>query len=79
VSVVLKEDKHVEVWVWGVTTETNLSRKRTADLAKIQKLKDLLGGRWEADVRVATSYVHKDGNDICCEIDGRQERRTLGF
>ena len=76
-SVVLKEDKHVEVWVWGVTIEANLAPKRNADLVKIQKLKDLLGGRWEADVRVVTCYVHKDGNDICCEIDGAQQRRTI--
>jgi len=77
VSVSLKEDKHVEVWVWGVTTEANLDAKRAADLGKIQRLKDLLGGRWEADVRVVTSYVHRDGNDVCCEIDGRQERRRI--
>ena len=37
VSVVLKGDKDVEVWVWGVTTEANLDPKRTADLGKIQR------------------------------------------
>ena len=77
VSVALKEDKHVEVWVWGVTTEQNLGPKRSADLVKIQKLKDLLGGRWEGDVRVVTCYVHRNGNDICLEIDGVQTRRTV--
>jgi hypothetical protein len=77
VSVALKGDKDVEVWVWGVTTEQNLGAKRTADLGKIQKLKDLLGGRWESDVRVVTCYVHRDGNDICVEIDGVQRRRAL--
>ncbi len=77
VSVSLKQDKYVEVWVWGVTTEANLKNKRNADLAKIQVLKDLLGGRWGDDVRVVTCYVHRDGNDICCEIDGRQERRSV--
>jgi hypothetical protein len=77
VSVVLKNDKDVEVWVWGVTTEQNLTKKRADDLAKIQKLKDLLGNRWGNDVRVFTCYVHKEGNDICCEIAGRQERRTI--
>lgn len=76
VSVVLKEDKFVEVWVWGVTVEENLTPKRTADMAKIQKLKDLLGQRWAGDVTIRTSYVHRDGIEICCEIDGRQERRT---
>lgn len=76
VAVVLKGDKDVEVWVWGVTTEQNLQPKRNSDMAKIRKLLDLLGGRWEADVRVVTCYVHKDGNEICCEIDGRQERRA---
>lgn len=77
VSVVLKNDKDVEVWVWGVTTEENLTQKRADDLAKIQKLKDLLGSRWGNDVRIVTCYMHKDGNDICCEIDGKQERRTI--
>jgi len=77
VSVALKGDKDVEVWVWGVTTDQNLGPKRTADLGKIQKLKDLLGGRWEADVRIVTCYVHRDGKDICLEIDGTQTRRTI--
>lgn len=35
VSVSLKENKDVEVWVWGVTTEANLNAKRTADMGKI--------------------------------------------
>jgi hypothetical protein len=77
VSVALKDDKDVEVWVWGVTTAADLGPKRMDDLGKIQKLKDLLGGRWEADVRVVTCYVHRDGNDICLEIDGVQTRRTI--
>jgi hypothetical protein len=77
VSIVLKNDKDVEIWVWGVTTEQDLTRKRTSDLAKIQRLKDFLGGRWATDVKVVTCYVHKERNDICCEIDGRQERRTI--
>ena len=77
VSVSLKDDKHVEVWVWGVTTEANLEPKRTADLGKIQRLKDLLGGRWEDDVRVVTSYVHRGGEGIRCDIDGRQECRSV--
>jgi hypothetical protein len=77
VSVALKGDKDVEVWVWGVTTAADLGPKRTADLGKIQKLKDLLGGRWEADVRVVTCYVHRNGNNICLEIDGVQTRRTI--
>ena len=77
VSVILKEDKHVEAWVWGVTVEQNLAPKRAADLAKIQKLKDLLGQRWGGDVTVRTCYIHNDGNDICCEIDGCQTRRAV--
>ncbi|HLX79154.1 MAG TPA: hypothetical protein VKS43_01075 [Burkholderiales bacterium] len=77
VSVALKGDKDVEVWVWGVTTSADLGPKRAADLEKIQKLKDLLGGRWEADVRIVTCYVHRDGNDICLEIDGVQSKRTV--
>jgi hypothetical protein len=67
----------VEVWVWGVTVEQDLTGKRTADVAKIQKLKDLLGQRLGGDVTVRTCYIHRDGNDICCEIDGRQERRGV--
>ncbi len=77
VSVILKEDKLVEVWVWGVTVNQNLAEKRSEDMDKIQKLKDLLGQRWGGDVTVRTCYVHKDGNDICCEIDGCQTRRPV--
>lgn len=76
-SVVLKGDKDVEVWVWGVTIEADLTSKRGADLAKTQKIRDLLGARWEADVKVVSCYIHRDGNYICCEIDGRQERRAV--
>lgn len=77
VSVVLKDNKDVEVWIWGVTTEEDLGPKRRDDLDKIQRLKDLLGKRWAADVRVVTCYIYKEGSHICCEIDGRQERRTV--
>lgn len=77
VSVVLKKDKDVEVWIWGATTQSDIAKKRNEDLSKIQKLKDLLGNRWGNDVRIATCYIHKDGNDICCEIDGTQERRQI--
>jgi hypothetical protein len=77
VSVILKEDKFVEVWIWGVTVEQNLTSKRNNDMAKIQKLKDLLGQRWAGDVTVRTCYVHKDGSHICCEIDGCQTRRSV--
>jgi hypothetical protein len=77
VSVILKEDKHVEVWVWGVTVEQNLTAKRDSDMKKIQRLKDLLGQRWGGDVTVRTCYVHKDGNAICREIDGCQTRSPV--
>ncbi len=43
VSVILKGDKFVEVWVWGVTIDQNLTTKRAQDMTKIHKLKDLLG------------------------------------
>lgn len=75
--VTLKDDKYVEVWVWGATTEANVNAKRTEDLGKIQSLKDLLGSRWESDVRVVTCYVHRRGGDIVLDIDGRQQRRAL--
>jgi hypothetical protein len=77
VSVMLKKDKDVEVWIWGATTQSDIAKKRTEDLSKIQKLKNLLGDRWGNDVRIATCYIHKEGNYICCEIDGKQERRPI--
>jgi hypothetical protein len=77
VSVILKEDKHVEVWVWGVTTEKDLSKKRNEDLAKIERLKDTLESRWGGDVRCVTCYVHRDGREICLDIAGKRERRPI--
>jgi len=77
VSLLLKEDKNVEVWIWGVTTENDIVKKRNADHAKIQKLKDLLGNRWGGEIRTVENYIHKDGNNICCEIDGQQEKRPV--
>ena len=79
VSIVLKNDKDVEVWVWGVTIESNLNKKRVDDLGKIQKLKDLLGGRWVEDIRVVTCYVHLEAQDICLEMDGVQSRRSVSL
>lgn len=77
VSVVLKEDKHVEVWVWGVTTDQDIAKKREKDLGKIEKLKDTLGNRWGGDIRSVTCYVHKDGNDICLDINGTKSKRPI--
>jgi len=77
VSVVLKNDKNVEIWIWGATTQGDISQKRIDDLNKIQKLKDRLGNRWGNDIKIVTCYLHKDRNDICCEIDGVQERRQI--
>jgi len=77
VSVVLKDDKQVEVWVWGVTTEQDIAKKRQTDLGKIEKLKDTLGTRWGDNVRSVTCYVHKDGNDICLDINGTKSRRSI--
>ncbi len=77
VSVVLKEDKDVEVWIWGVSTEADIGRKRNADRAKIQRLKDHLGNRWGGEVKTVENYIHKDGDSICCEIEGRQYKRRI--
>jgi len=77
VSVVLKAESTVEVWVWGVTTEDNIELKRRDDLTKMNKLRDLLGNRWSGDVRTVLNYVHIDNSLICLDIDGRQERRIL--
>jgi hypothetical protein len=79
VSVLLKDDKKVEVWIWGVTTEADIIRKRTNDHVKIQKLKDLLGSRWGGDVRTVENYLYKEGNDICCEIDSVQTKRRINI
>ena len=65
----------MEVWIWGVTTQSDVSRKRDEDRAKIQKLKDLLGDRWGTDIRMRENYIHRSDNNICCEIDGQQTRR----
>lgn len=75
VSFVLRQGGGVEVWIWGVTTEANITKKRTDDTAKIQKLKDLLGNRWDTDVRAVFNYVHVEGDRLVLEVDGRQERR----
>lgn len=75
VSVVLKEDKDVEIWIWGATTEAKVSSKKNKDRAKIQKLKDRLGNRWGDEIRIVENYIHKVNNKIFCEIDGRQYRR----
>lgn len=50
-----RQGRGVEVWIWGVTTEANITKKRTDDTAKIQKLKDLLGNRWDTDVRACST------------------------
>jgi len=44
---------------------------------RIQRLNDLLRRRRGADIRVVICITHVDGNDICLEIDGRQERRSI--
>ena len=78
VSIVLKANKNIEVWIWGVTTENNVKAKRRDDFGKMNKLRDLLGNRWSGDIRTALNYVHvEDDNTICLDIDGRQERRVL--
>jgi len=77
VSIILKAYSTVEVWVWGVTTEDNIEAKRRDDLAKMNRLRDLLGNRWGGEIRTVSNYVHIEDNAICLDIDGRQERRRL--
>ena len=75
VSIVLKRNNLVEVWIWGATTEDNYGRKRRADLDKIQILKDNIGQRWSGEVRTPHGYVHVENGRLKLEIDGRQELR----
>jgi hypothetical protein len=77
VTVLLKEEKNVEIWIWGVTTESNIERKRNEDHLKIEKLMNLLGNRWGNEVKLVENYLHKDGNDICYKIDGVIDRKTI--
>lgn len=76
VTILGKKGKSVEVWIWGVTTESDLSAKRSSDTQKIQQLRDLLGNRWGGEIRAIQNYIHIHNNQICLEIDGRQERRN---
>ncbi|HUU29434.1 MAG TPA: hypothetical protein VM123_16650 [archaeon] len=75
VSVVLKHDNKVEVWIWGSTTEANYSKKRTEDKRKIQILKDKIGQRWSGEIRTPDCYAHVVQKQLQLEIDGRQESR----
>jgi hypothetical protein len=77
VSVILKENKDVEVWVWGASIVEDIERKRISDLGKIQKLKNVLSARWGSDVRTVTCYAHRQVDAICLENDGRQDRRFI--
>ncbi len=69
-SVSLDRSGNAQVTVWGVTTEDEIQKKRADDLGKIAKVKDLLGRRWESDIRVATCYVFRDGGKINLDVDG---------
>ena len=73
-SFVLQKNQ-AEVWIWGVTTEAKLEQKRKDDTAKIQKLRDLLGNRWDTDVRAVFNYVHIEKGQIVLDVNGVQERR----
>ena len=77
VTIVLRDNKDVEVWVWGVTVEQNINAKRREDILKIQKLDRLLHDRWGNDLKVVQNYVYKDGPEICCTIDGTETRRLI--
>jgi len=74
ISISLTENKNVQVWIWGVTTELGIKRKRDDDRQKIQKIKDHLFSRWEG-IKLIENYVYKDGNNICLEIDGHRFKR----
>jgi len=77
VTFVVRADKSVETWIWGVTTEENIATKRNSDMAKIQKMKDLLGNRWSGEIRTVQNYAHIENGEVCLEVDGRQEHRGL--
>ncbi len=78
VSLMLRTHGAAEAWVWGVTCDSNVQKKQRDDLAKIQKLKNILGTRWGGEIRTVTNYVHLDRHAICVEVDGRQDKRAFG-
>ncbi|MEN6521150.1 MAG: hypothetical protein ABFD46_08380 [Armatimonadota bacterium] len=77
VSFIRKKDKSVEVWIWGVTIEQDINRKRADDQQKIQKLRDHLGSRWDSDIRIVSNYVYRDNGQVCLDIDGVIQRRSI--
>lgn len=77
VSILLIDDKDVEVWIWGVTTNKDIKSKKKEDHAKIEKLKEHIQGQWEGDVKIVVNYVYKKGSTLYCDIDGRIEKRIL--
>jgi len=77
VSILLVDDRDVEIWIWGVTTNKDINSKKRDDLNKIEILKNNIQSQWKGDVKIVVNYVYKKGSAIICDIDGRIESRSL--
>lgn len=76
-SIFLKSYKEVEIWIWGVSSNQDISTKQKEDHGKIQILKDKIGNRWGGEIRVVTNYICCNNRELILDIDGRQEHRQL--
>lgn len=76
-SIFLKSYKEVEIWIWGVSSNQDISIKQKEDHGKIQILKDKIGNRWGGEIRVVTNYICCNNRELILDIDGRQEHRQL--
>lgn len=73
VSLVLLDDRDVEVWIWGATTVLkDLEKKRAEDFTKMDKLSDILCERWGDEVKIVKNYVCLQDGKIIRNIDGRR-------
>jgi len=77
ISIFLKSDKEVELWIWGVSSSQDISAKQREDHSKIQVFKNKMGGRWSGEIRVVTNYICCNNRELILDIDGRQEHRQL--
>ncbi len=77
VTILLKSAGSVEVWIWGVTIEQDITPKRKEDAIKMHKLADVLNNRWSAAITVVQNYVYRRGAEIILEIDGTETRRAI--
>ncbi len=77
ISIFLKSDKEVELWIWGVSSSQDISIKQKEDYGKIQILRNKIGNRWGGEIKVVTNYIYCNNQELILDIDGRQERRQF--